>query len=578
MSAAAEPEELDLSHYLDVLLRRRWIVLSGFTVVFVCALLHAFTFVPIYEANALLVIERERGGAKVLADGTMIQSDDDDYYQTQYKLLKSESLLRQVYEKLDLSKTADFGGPHGLAALQGAVDVTPVLRSRLVYAGVRSHDPVLAASVANALAQTFVDQNLSNQLFISKEVLRALQAGSGDAGARRSYAALPAVVDNKLIQDLKGEYAKLQSRYADMSASLTPKHPDMIALRADIDALQGQIDAETDKIVQSMKTQLSGQLKGNNVRIVDPADVPERPVKPNKRGEALLGLIGGLAVGAGLAFLVEALDQSVRTQEDVESKLGLPFLGEIPFSSAREGKVYDALLAKQFSLTSEAVRNLRTMTDFAGAPNGAKALLVTSTVEAEGKSYIAANLAVAFSQIGEKVLLISGDLRRPSMHRSFTSTAKRGLCDFLAKGQKVDELADLVQKTDVPGVHYLPCGPRSPSPSELLNTPRLAALMTWAKSHYDRVIVDCTPLLPIHDTLLWGRHVHAAVFVVRYGRTRAPLIAKACRRLQDGGVKILGVVVNASRPAGLSYSAYSYYYGGPEAEIPAASTEPRRPS
>jgi capsular exopolysaccharide synthesis family protein len=578
MNGSNDAEELDLSHYLDVLLRRRWIALCGFTLVFVLAALHAYTYVPVYQANALLVIERERGGTKVLSDGTMIQSDDDDYYQTQYKLLKSESLLRRVYERLDLSKTADFPPPHGLAALSGAVDISPVLRSRLVYASVRSHDPVLAASVANTLAQTFVDQNMSNELFISKEVLRALQAGSDDPGARRTYASLPAVVDNKLIQDLKAEHAKLESEYADKSASLTPRHPEMIALRANITALQGQIDDETDKIVQSLKTQLSGQLKGNNVRIVDPATVSESPIKPNKRVELALGLIGGLGLGMALAFLVDALDQSVRTQEDVETKLGLPFLGEIPYSTQRDGAVYQSLLAKEFSLTSEAVRNLRTMIDFAGAPGGAKAILVTSTVQAEGKSYISANLAVSFSQLGEKVLLISGDLRRPMMHRSFSVSVKHGLADFLAKGQRVEELAGLVQKTDVPGVHVLPCGPRPPSPSELLNTPRLGALVAWAKSRYDRVIVDCTPLMPIHDTLLWGRHVGSAIYVVRYGRTRAPLINKACRRLQEGGVKVLGVAVNAARAGGLSASDYRYYYGAVDAEAAAAPAEPPRRS
>ncbi len=552
-------DELDLSHYLDVLLRRRWLVLCGFTVVFVAALLYAFTARPVYEGSTLLVIEKERGGAAVSADGTMIESSNEDYYQTQYKLLKSESLLRQVYDKLNLVKTEDFAQPNGVDKLAHAVSVAPVLRSRLVYVRVDSHDAALAAAAANALAQTFVEQNLSNQLFISKEVLSALQ--SNGAGARAAYGALPAVVDNKLIQELKAEYAKQESKYADMSARLTPRHPDMIALRADINALQGQIDLETDKIVQSLKTELSGQLKGNNVRVIDPALVPKKPIKPKKLVALALGMLGGLGLGVALAFLVEVLDQSVRTQEDVENKLGLPFLGQIPFSSAKDGKVYAALLSKDLSLTSEAVRNLRTMTDFAVVPQAAKAILITSTVQGEGKSYVSANLAVAFSQLGEKVLLITGDLRRPSLHRSFSVATDRGLSDFLAKGRHVDELAQLVQAAaDVPGLHVLPCGPRPPNPSELLNTPRLGALVAWAKTNYDRVLVDCTPMFPIHDTLLWGRHVNAAVYVVRYGRTRAPLIAKACARLQEGGVKILGAAVNAARPGGLSYSAYGYYY------------------
>ncbi len=556
-------DELDLSHYLDVLLRRRWIVISGFTIVFVSVLLYTFTVRPVFEGSALLVIEKERGGggsAGISADGTMVESNNLDYYETQYKLLKSDSLIQQVYDKLNLGQTGDFAQPHGPRKLGNAIRVAPILRSRLVYVKADSHDAALAARIANGLVQTFVEQNLASQLFISKEVLQALQVKDSDAAARGGYGSLPAVVNNTLIQQLKASDAKLQSEYADMSARLTPRHPDMIALHANITSLEAQIQIETDKIVQSLKTELSGQLKGNNVRIVDAAQVPEHPIKPKKMTSVLLGLMAGFAFGVGLAFLVELIDQSVRTQEDVEKKLGLPFLGQIPFAAGVDNAVYGALLAKELSLSSEAVRNLRTMVDFAGVAHNAKALLITSTIQDEGKTYISANLAVAFSQIGEKVLLINGDLRRPSIHKHFGVSTERGLSDFLAKGQRVEELAGLAQTTHVPGVHVLVCGTRPPNPSELLNTPRLGALIAWAKTNYDRVIIDCTPMYPIHDTLLWGRHVGAAVFIVRYGATRAPLVSKACQRLQEGGLKILGAVVNAAKPGGLAYSSYGYYY------------------
>lgn len=555
MADPTPSEELDFSHYLDVILRRRWIVASAFIIVFVAALLYTFTTRPVYQASAMLVIEKERGGESV-QNGSAVENSNEDYYQTQYKLLQSRSLLQRVYTDLSLDKTEDFGQPRGMVLLQKAVTISPVLRSRLVYVRVESHDPALAAAIANRLSDAFVEQNLANQLFISKEVLQALQAKGGDSNA----ADLPAVVNSPLIQSLKGEYAKLQSSYAELYARYTEKHPTVIRVKSSMVALDSQIRSETARIVASMKTELSGQLKGNNVRVIDTALVPEKPIKPKKLASVLLGMIGGLAIGIGLAFLIELLDQSVRTQEDVENKLGLPFLGQIPFASGKEGAVYETLLSKELSLTSEAVRNLRTMVDFAGLPQNIKTIIVTSTVQDEGKSYVASNLAVAFSQLGEKVLMITGDLRRPSIHKNFRVSSERGLSDFLAKGQRAEELVELTQKSEVPGVHILSCGPRPPNPSELLNTPRLGALVAWAKTNFDRVIIDCTPMYPIHDTLLWGRHVSAAIFVVRYGRTRAPLVSKACQRLREGGVKILGAVVNAAKPGGLTYSSYGYYY------------------
>lgn len=555
MADQTTSDELDLTHYFDVVMRRRWIVASAAIIVFVTTALVTFTTKPVYQASAMLVIEKERGGGTVQT-GSMVENSNDDYYQTQYKLLQSRSLLERVYSDLSLDKSEDFAQPRGVAKLQKSINIAPVLRSRLVNVRVDSHDPKLAAAIANRITEVFVEQNLASQLFISKEVLQALQAKGGDSNA----ADLPAVVNNSLIQSLKGEYAKLQSSYAELYARYTDKHPTVIRVKSSMVALDSQIRAETARIVASMKTELSGQLKGNNVRVIDSALVPEKPIKPKKLVALTFGLIGGLAVGFGLAFLIELFDQSVRTQEDVENKLGLPFLGQIPFATKVGGAVYAPLLSKELSLTSEAVRNLRTMVDFAGLPQNVKCILVTSTVQDEGKSYIASNLAVAISQLGENVLLITGDLRRPSLHKNFGVSTERGLSDFLAKGRNVEELSQLVQDSDIPGVKVLACGPRPPNPSELLNTPRLGALVAWAKANYDRVIIDCTPMFPIHDTLLWGRHVNAAVFVVRYGSTRTPLVAKACHRLQDGGIKILGAVVNASRPGGLTYSSYGYYY------------------
>ena len=558
----ANPEvELDLTHYLDVILRRRWIILAILLIVFISVTLYTYTVRPVYQAGALLDIEKERNsGGTIYANGTLIESSNDDYYQTQYKLLQSESLTQKVFDELQLGKEPDFAGRLGLTRFRKAIKIAPIMRSRLVYVRVTSHDPRLAARLANALAQAFVDQNLANQLFISKDVLQTLQLNGDSPHAPQMYESLPAVVNNLLIQSLKGEYARLEAQYAEMSQRFTPKYPAMIALKSNMAALKGQIQAETGKIVQSLKTELSGQLNGNNVRIIDPAQTPDAPIMPRKGLNLAVGLVGGLILGLGVAFLIETIDQTVRTQEDVEEKLQLPYLGMIPVCPLK-GKVYESLLAKETSLTGETLRNLRTMIDFAGVSEKSKAMIITSTVQAEGKTYVASNLAVVFAQLGESVLLIDGDLRRSALHKTFGVASERGLSDFLVGGRNVDELPGLLQSLDdVANLKILPCGPRPPNPSELLNTPRLGALVAWAKANFDRVLVDCTPMFPINDTLLWGRHIRPAVFIVRSGETRIQLIRKACQKLQLGGMKILGMAVNLSRPGSLTYSHYGYYY------------------
>lgn len=554
MADSSTGEDFHLTYYLDVLLRRRWIVAAATVVVFVATAAITYTTKPIYQASALLIIEKERGGST--QSSTMVENSNEDYYQTQYRLLQSRSLMEKVYSDLKLAENIEFSQPRGIAKLQDAISIAPVLRSRLVNVRAVSHDPQLAAGVANRLSEVFVEHNLANQLFISKDVLQALQMKEG----HNAYDTLPAVVNNPLIQTLKGDYARLQSSYAELSQRYTEKFPAVVAVKSNMNSLSGQIRAETERVVASLKSELSGQMKGNNVRIVDTALAPESPIKPKKTVSLALGLLGGLTLGLLVAFVVETLDQSVRSQEDIEVKIGQPFLGVVPQTQVQDGKIIEPLTAKTLSLTSEAFRNLRTMVDFAGVGGKAKALLVTSSVQGEGKTYVASNLAVTFAQLGESVLLIDGDMRRPNVHRAFHISAEKGLSDFLVSGRRAEEAADLTQASEVPGLWLLSCGPRPPNPSELLNTPRLGALIAWAREHYDRVVVDCTPMFPINDTLLWGRHIGSAVFVVRYGATHVPVIKTACQKLQTANVKLLGMAVNATRTGGLSYSSYGYYY------------------
>lgn len=550
--------EFDLTYYLDLLLRRRWIVLSVWVSVIIVTALVTFNTRPVYQAQAMLVIEKERGNNVIYQGGTNVERSNDDYYQTQYKLLKSEATLKTVHKRLDLGKYAEFSDPYGYRKLLKPVSIAPVPRSRLVYVKADAYDALLASKIANAVANVYIEQNLSNQLFISKDVLAALQGEKGNS--RAVYDSLPAVVNNTLIQDLKREAAKLQSQVAEATGRYTPRHPQVVSLTANLKSVQDQIRAETDKIIQSLKIDLSGQLMGNNIRLVDAAMPPLGPIKPRKAFNMLLSLVGGFLLGIFAAVLVEFVDQTVRTQEDVENKLGLPFLGVVPMTPfSKKQTAYNHLLMQEHSLIAESIRNLRTMIDFAGVGQKSKSFMVTSTVQGEGKSYVCSNIAVAIAQAGEKVLLVDGDLRRSNLHKNFRVSNTKGLSDFLAGARSVDDLKSLIQTTDVENLSILTCGRRPPNPAELLNTPRLSAFLAWSSEYYDRVIIDCPPMFPISDALLWGKYINSAVYVTSFGKTRVPLIKNAAKRLLGAGIKILGSVVNMSKFGGLSYSYYGYY-------------------
>jgi len=368
--------EFDLDQFLTTILRRRWIVLASTVLCSVAALAVAFTQPPVYRAQALVHIERERDSSAFSQNSNLVERGKEDYYQTQYKLITSYSLMERLHNSLDLAKDAQFGDPDGVLKLQNSVSVQPVAGTRLVWVNVDALSSKRAMDMANALADLFVAQNLENQLFISQEVLKTLQSG----GNRKAYESLPTIVNNKLIQELKSEEVKLQTQVGEVSQRYTEKHPSVQAIKSQLSLLQSRIDGEIDKAVSSLKTELSGQLKGNNARVVDRARLPRTPIKPKKRMYGIGGIILGLSLGLALAFLLEALDQTIRSQEHVEQKLNLPFLGLIPFSTHPKGAApFADLAAPTPSLSSEAFRNMRTMVDFAHMSAQHIPMLVTST-------------------------------------------------------------------------------------------------------------------------------------------------------------------------------------------------------
>ena len=553
MAETEQDVELNLAQYVEAIARRRWIVALVAFAVFAGSAGYAFYWPPVFRATTVVNIERENN---IITNSATVGVQDEDYFATQYKLITSDTQLNRVYSDLGLAASRDFA--KGLEKLRGAVSVTPVPRTRLSQIHVESTDPQLAVKISGTLAQYFVEQNLNNQLFMSKDVLDALQSRMKGEDAKKISESLPQVVNNRLVQDIKSQTFSGEAQLADLRMKYTDSHPAVLSLKSRLASMHKVLDNEVDNIVKSLKTELSGQLRGNNVRIIDPPQLPDKPVRPKKALALTFGLLGGLALGIFVALLIETLDQTVRSQDDVERKLGLPFLGLIPHTRHKKNaKPYEQLVSPEISLTGEAFRNLRTMVGYSEAEGVEPLLLVTSTVQEEGKSFVSANMAVVLSQLGGKVLLVDGDLRRPRLHRNFHVSNEKGLSDFLSGGVAV--AADIVQKSDVPNLDVVACGNRPPNPAELLNTEKLAEFVAWAKGRYTRVIVDCPPVFPVSDILLWGRLVKSCVFVTRFGRTRVPLIRTACARLRVGGLKILGGVVNGARLGTMSYADGRYY-------------------
>ncbi|MFC1678625.1 GumC family protein [Elusimicrobiota bacterium] len=554
--------ESELRQYFDILFRRKWIILSFLSVIIATVAIGTFRQTPIYQAAALLLIEKEQANYSMAREGSIIESSQRDYYQTQYKILKSRSLLRKTIEKLDLAQHPRYQGAEDIVeSLNKRIIILPIRNTRLVSVGAESADPALAARIANTLSELFMGQHLESRLFMSQEALAALRGVPGEHSSM-AYESLPSVVNNRLIQELKVKHAGLESDLANLQRAYTEKHPAVIQLMRQKTILQARIDLEVRKIAHSVKAELSGQLKGNNVRIIDPAQVPRKPVRPSKGLNLALATFLGLLLGSGLAFLIDRLDLTIKTQDDMERVLKLPFLGALPKipsgALANKNAAYTLTLETENSFSSETFRNIRTSLAYSSPEGAPRTFLVTSSVAGEGKTVISCNLAIVFAQFGERVLLIDGDLRKPMVNRAFGLSSERGVTSFLVGDA---ELESLVQDSMVKSLKVLPCGPRPPNPGDILRAPRLRSLLSWGMKNFDRVIVDCTPLHPISDAIIWAKHVHGVVFVAHASKVSAALSVRGITKLRSSNASVVGGVINQAIFEGSGYYNYYYTYG-----------------
>ncbi len=551
-------EELDITALVGMVFKHFWLIVATAILGLLAAILVNTFMRPVYESTVLMMINQENAGK--LDDSPYGSfASMEDYYRTQYQLLESRSLLETVYTQLDLGQYEEFA--KGIIQLRKAVKIAPVTRSRLVNVSVRAYDPSLATEIANSLANTFVQENISNRISMGQDIIRALESTETNSADQELLNSMPQVVNSDFIKSLKQQEAALERNLAQLSAKYTSQHPEVVSVNKQLAAVRAQIALETRRLVQSIKIELSGQFSGNNIRVVDPAIAPKNPVLPRKLLNLAIGIFGGILIGFLLVFVMEFLDQTIKTSEDLEKKLALPFLGFVPHEKLKKKESeYAAMLKEGNILLAENVRNIRTMLDFTLADNQNAPFLISSSMQGEGKSNLSSNLSVALAQGGKKVLLIDGDLRRCRLHKVFRVSPEKGLSNIWDRDpQKADYASNIQPVADVPNLFVMTAGQRPPNPTDLLNTPRLHDFLEWAQKNYDQVIVDCPAILPVADTMLWGKYIPRTIFVIKHGKTNVRSAKMALDKLQKAGVKVLGVVLGHYKNQGLSYGKYGYY-------------------
>ena len=438
--------------------------------------------------------------------------------------------------------------------------------------------------------------------------------------------AIPAIKDDRTIQSIRDEITKAQQKITELSKKYGPKHPLMISAVSEQDSLLEKEKEETRRVINSIKREyelaqanednvrnllektkaevlglnekflqyqvlkrevetnralyeaLFSSLKEQNVTeesqnvnvfVVEPAETPRSPKKPRKKLNIFLGLVFGLWGGISLAFFIEYLDNTIKTPEEAQERLGLPMLGVIDrckFDSGDEiGKELISLYERN-SAQVESFKTLRTSVILSYSDKPSESILVTSMMPGEGKTMVAANLAITLAQAGQRVLLIDGDMRKPRLHKIFRLDSSLGGLSTLLAGAGGVELSG-----PLASLFILTAGPLPPNPSELLGSGKFKEFVREQKLKYDIVIFDSAPIVSVSDSLIISREVDGVIVVTKAAATPYEVVEKGIKSLTDIKANILGMVLNGFDPQkyryyyGKDYSKYyGKYYGGTE--------------
>jgi succinoglycan biosynthesis transport protein ExoP len=513
--------------------------------------------------NGLLYLETGKGGSESIVNQSVL-GVQDELTKAQADRFEKESIYRLV-------QSGDFGSLPGVfdnKLLQDlTVRLTDLQREHAQLAATFTEDYPKVKEIQSQITE------IQNSL--ERERRRAAQKISNDyfAALRRE----------KLVRQ---SFAATQAE----ANHVAEKSVQYGILSREVDTNKGLYEGLLERLKEAG---VSAGLKAGNIRVVDPGTVPFKPIAPNFPLNLGLATFLGLGLGIGMAFLKEHLDQTIRYSEDVFNYLGVPVIGFVPTVGALNGKkqkgiaradrelnlgltesrgaaggvLVDAqsrndLGIRKGSAFSEAFRELRTSVILSSTGRFANSILVTSAQPGEGKTTVAVNLAYSLAQLGQPVLLIDADMRRPSIQKYFPQKGSL-LSSYLAGHGAWQEM---VYPTSVRGLSVLHCGPIPENPSELLSSDRMRAMLQESMVTYRFVILDSPPLLNRADSRILGSMVGATILVVKGGETPRQVVQYAESQARSVGTNLIGVVLNN---LDASLNDYSYYsVSRPNEEVP----------
>jgi polysaccharide biosynthesis transport protein len=488
---------MELREYLNVLLRRKWVVIITLIVTLLVVTVGTFLISPTYVVTTTLRIATAAASSSNSSDYNYA----DRLLNTYVKMAASNTILEQLKQQLNLEKLP-------------AIDVTAISGTELIEITIEGKDPDLAVNEANTLTSIIIAK--ANEFY----------SGSG----KSSSEILKVQVDqaeSDLNQARADYYATLNQGFASTDTCTSASQ--------DVN-LKQQIYSELLTQYEELVTQEA--LQANLISVVDPAVLPEFPSKPNKPLNIALGFMVGLVAGLGLAFLYDNLDSTLFSSEDITNLSKMNLIGKIPFNAKKN--------MKEFPLdgnaeVGEAFLRLKTNLLPLISDPPLQTILITSSMPSEGKSTIVAGLAHVLAQSGKKVIVVECDLRIPGISKIFNLQNKTGLSDYLMGKVPIE---NIIQETNFVGLQVITSGHPTKDPVQLLDSIRMKTLPPVLLHRFDYVLLDSPSVVSVTDTSILAPMADGVLFVAKPTIVRKEKLKAALDQLAIVKAKLIGIVIN----------------------------------
>ncbi len=516
---------MELRQYFSIALKWWWLILLTTVLGAGAAFYVSRISRPIYKATTTLTIDR---GGDPRDDPTRQIQTSEAIASTYVVQIQAPVILQKVRSRLGLEMDVDD--------IKEMLTVSQMMDTQLIDIAAQGHDPALLKALVETVAQVFIEEETGQQEARYQAQLEALetQVVALETSLEETQKAISALGDpDDLPEFARLDLAQLETQRANQQTRLT------ILLQS----------AEEFRLAMARYT--------TRISVFAPAELPTEPIGPQTMRNTALAAAVGLMIGVGTAFLIEYLDDTVRTPEDIKQALPVSVLATLP-RMGKHTSTADTLVSKHpLRPIAEAFRNLRTSIQFSNLDAPPRTLLVTSPQPTDGKSFTAANLAATIAQGGKSVILVDADLRHPTLHQTFNLSLDPGLTDALLSPEVRPRA---LQESGVEHLRVIAVGSRAPDSTEMLASQTFKRYIAELSEQADVIVLDSPPVLAVSDAAVLATLVDGVILVMDCGRTRILAAVQAAERLADVGSTLLGVVLNRVTARHGGYYYYYYYH------------------